>query len=72
MTTARALLRRVQRLETAHVPRMLAFFGGEEGWAAFEAETNAGIAAGIFDSRDMALVMHCLRRWIDAERSARL
>ncbi|MNI89628.1 hypothetical protein D3C73_1470520 [compost metagenome] len=44
-------------------PQMLAKFGGEEGWAAFAAETEAGISEGCYD-RELALVIAGLRRWM--------
>ncbi len=64
MTTVRAMLNRVQKLETAKVSPVLAMVGGADGWAAFEAETEAGIADGRYDKRDMPVVMACLRRWL--------
>lgn len=38
--------------------------GGEEGWAAFEADAEAGLAEGRYDSRDTPVVIASLRRWI--------
>lgn len=58
------MLARVAKLEVEDVPPLLAKFGGEEGWAAFQAEAEAGVAEGRLDSRDMPVVVHCLRRWV--------
>jgi hypothetical protein len=43
---------------------VLAKLGGEQGWAAFQAEADAGIAAGRYDSRDMPVVIAALRGWL--------
>lgn len=64
MAAVRSLLARVRRLEHEETPPILAKFGGHEGWAAFEAEAQAGIAEGRYDSRDMTVVIRCLRHWI--------
>ncbi|MNY17547.1 hypothetical protein D3C86_1508690 [compost metagenome] len=64
MAATRSMLARVAKLEVERVPPVLAKFGGEEGWAAFEAETEAGVAEGRFDSRDMPVILACLRRWV--------
>lgn len=64
MAAIRTMLARVAKLEVEQVPPLLAKFGGEEGWAALEAEAEVGIAEGRYDSRDMPVVVHCLRRWI--------
>lgn len=64
MTTVRAMLNRVQKLETAKVSPVLAMVGGADGWAAIEAEVEAGLACGRYDRLDMPVVMACLRRWI--------
>ncbi len=64
MAAIRSLLARVVKLEVDQVPPVLAKFGGEEGWAAFEAEAEAGIAEGRYDSRDMPVVIASLMRWI--------
>lgn len=63
MAAIRSMLARVAKLEVEQVPPLLAKFGGEEGWAAFEAETEAGIAEGRYD-RELALVIAGLRRWM--------
>ena len=64
MAAIRSMLARVAKLEVEQVPPVLAKFGGEEGWAAFEAEAAAGVAEGRYDSRDMPVVVRCLRRWL--------
>lgn len=63
MAAIRSMLARVAKLEVEQVPPLLAKFGGEEGWAAFEAETETGIAEGRYD-RELALVVAGLRRWL--------
>jgi hypothetical protein len=65
MAAIRSMLARVVKLEVEQVPPLLAKFGGEEGWAAFEAETAAGIAEGRYDC-ELALVVAGLRRWVSA------
>lgn len=65
MAAIRSMLARVAKLEVEQVPPLLAKFGGEEGWAAFEAETEAGIVEGRYDS-ELALVVAGLRRWVSA------
>ncbi len=64
MAAIRSMLARVAKLEVEQVPPLLAKFGGAEGWAAFEAETEAGIADGQYDGRDMPVVLRCLQRWL--------
>ena len=64
MVAVRSMLARVQKLEVEKVHPLLALMGGEGGWATFEAETDAGIADGRYDSRDMLAVLAGLRRWI--------
>jgi len=61
MAAIRSMLARVAKLEVEQVPPILAKFGGEEGWATFEAEVEAGIAEGRYDSRDMPAVIEALR-----------
>ncbi len=63
MTTVRAMLNRVQKLETGQVSPILAMIGGAGGWAAMEADVEAGLADGRYNSRDMPVVIACLRRW---------
>lgn len=65
MAAIRSMLARVVKLEVEQVPPLLAKFGGEEGWAAFEGEAEAGIAEGRYD-RELALVVAGLRRWVSA------
>jgi len=62
--TTRALLARVRKLEAERDSPILAKIGGEAGLAAFEAEVAAGIAEGRYDSRDMSVVIRCVRRWV--------
>lgn len=64
MAAIRSMLARVAKLEVEQVPPLLAKFGGEEGWAAFEAETEAGIAEGRYDRRDTPVVIASLKRWL--------
>lgn len=64
MAAIRSMLARVAKLEVEQVPPLLAKFGGEEGWAAFQAEAEAGVAEGRYDRRDMPIVVRCLRRWV--------
>ncbi len=64
MAAIRSMLARVAKLEVEQVPPLLVKFGGEDGWAAFEAEAEAGIAEGRYDRRDMPVVIASLRRWI--------
>ena len=64
MATIRSMLARAAKLEVEQVPPVLAKFGGEDGWAAFEAEAEAGIADGQYDSRDMPVVLAALRGWV--------
>ena len=63
MSTVRAMMNRVQKLEVRKVPPILAVVGGTDGWAAIEADVEAGLARARYDSRDMPVVMACLRRW---------
>ncbi|OWR20974.1 hypothetical protein CD944_06860 [Brevundimonas diminuta] len=64
MAAIRSMLARMAKLEVEQVPPVLAKFGGEEGWAAFEAETETGIAEGRYDSRDMPAVLKALQAWL--------
>lgn len=61
------MLARVAKLEVEQVPPILAKFGGEEGWAAFEAETKAGIAEGRYDRRDMPVVLAAIHSWLSGD-----
>lgn len=65
MTSARALLARVQRLEQARIAPRSPFEAAYESFDAFAAETQAGIDAGQFDSREMPVILNCIRRWHD-------
>lgn len=62
MTTVRAMLNRVQKRDTGQVSPILAMIGGAGGWAAMEADVEAGLTDGRYDSRDMPVVIACLRR----------
>lgn len=64
MATARAMLNRVAKLEVSKVPPVLAMMGGDDGWAAFEADAEAGLADGRYDSRDTPVVLAALQRWL--------
>ena len=55
---------RLRRLEIEKAHPMLAQMGGEAGWAAVQAEVGTGLADGRYDSRDMPVIVHCLRRWV--------
>lgn len=68
MAAIRSMLARVAKLEVEQVPPLLAKFGGEEGWLAFEAEAQAGVAQGRYDSRDMPVIIKALRRWLPNDR----
>lgn len=63
MATARSLLARARRLQDSENP-VLAKLGGQQGWEQFQAEAEAGIAAGRYDSRDMPVVVAALRSWL--------
>lgn len=43
-------------------------FGGKPGWDAFNADVDAGIAAGRYDSRDMPVVIAALRGWLTSNQ----
>ena len=58
------MLTRVRRLEIEKAHPIYARIGGQAGWAAVEAEAAVGVADGRYDSRDMPVVMACLRRWL--------
>jgi len=63
MSSARALLARVQRLEEAGRAPRSPF---EVGWGtleAWEAEVQAGIDAGSFDPIDMPFIVKAIRKW---------
>ena len=61
MAGVRTLLARTRRLEATKVHPMFAALGGEAGWAALQADAEAGMAAGQYDSRDMPVVVEALR-----------
>ena len=63
MSSARAMLARVQKLETAGTSPRSPFemaFGSQEAW---EAAVQADIDAGKADPTDMPVVLLCIRRW---------
>lgn len=64
MATARSLLARARRLQDSENP-VLAKLGGQQGWEEFQAEAEAGIASGRYDSQDMPVVVAALRGWIN-------
>lgn len=64
MATPRTLLARVRKLEQGYESPLLALLGGEQGWAEFQADAQAGIAEGRYDSRDMPVVVAALRAWV--------
>lgn len=66
MAAIRSMLARVAKLEVEQVPPLLAKFGGEEGWAAFQAEAEAGVAEGRYDRRDMPVILRSIQRWLQA------
>ena len=65
MASPRALLARVQRLEQARIGPRSPFEVAYGSFDAFAAETQAGIYAGQFDSREMPVLLNCIRRWHD-------
>jgi len=66
MAAVRSLLTRMRKLEKGRWSPLLAKLGGEEGWAEFQADTEAGIAEGIYDPRDMPVIIAALGRWVIA------
>lgn len=64
MVAVRSMHSRVRQLEIEKVHPMLTIMGGEEGWTAFEAEAEAGLADGRYDRRDTPVVIASLRRWV--------
>lgn len=66
MAGVRALIARTRRLEAAKVHPMLAALGGEAGWDALQADAEAGMAAGRYDSRDMPVVVAALKGWLNS------
>jgi hypothetical protein len=69
MTTSsvKTLLNRARRLERASVSPILNLIGSIEE---FEANAQAGIAAGIYDPHDMPLVVKAIRRWLDIDSNS--
>lgn len=67
MSGVRSLLARVQRLEQARIAPRSPFEAAFGSFDAFAADTQAGIDAGQFDSRDMPAVVNSIRRWHEEE-----
>jgi hypothetical protein len=65
MSAVRSLFARVQRLEQARIAFRSSFEAAYGSFNAFAAATQAGIDAGQFDSREMLVVLNCIRRWHD-------
>lgn len=63
MPSARALLARVQRLEQARAAPQSPFESAYGSFDAFEEQTRAAMDAGTLDTRDMPIILTCLRRW---------
>lgn len=63
MSGVRSLLTRVAKLEQARSAPRSPFEFAYGSLEAFEAEIQAGIDAGTLDSRDMPIVLRCVRRW---------
>lgn len=65
MSSVRALLARVKRLDTERMNPVLAKLGGQDGWAAFQAEAKAGIEEGRNDRKDMEIVLRGVAAWLN-------
>lgn len=63
MVSARALISRVAKLEAARQAPQSPFEAVYGSLAAFEADTQQGIAEGRLDAVDMPIVIACIRRW---------
>lgn len=63
MTNVRALLTRVAKLEKSRAAPRSPIEQSCGSLEAFEADTQAGIAAGRYDSHDMPLVLGAIRKW---------
>lgn len=64
MAGVRALIARTRRLEAAKVHPTLVALGGEEGWAAIQADAEVGMGDGRYDSRDIPVIIEAIRRWL--------
>lgn len=64
MAGVRAQLARTRRLAACKVHPVLAQFGGQAGWEAFQADAEAGMSDGRYDRRDVNGVLHALRFWM--------
>lgn len=60
----RTLLARVRRLEAPVVHPVLAQFGGQAGWEAFQVDAEVGMADGRYDLRDTPVILASVRRWV--------
>ena len=58
------MLARVRQLEIEKVHPILAQMGGEAGWAAVQADVEAGLAEGRYDRRDVPVILKALRGWL--------
>ena len=63
MAGVRSMLSRVQRLEQARAPAISPFARAYGSFDAFVAHCEANMAAGLLDTRDFPVVLHCLRQW---------
>ena len=63
MTSVRAMLARVARLETAQAAPRSPIEVAYGSYAAFEDQTQALIETGALDRGDMTAVLTALRRW---------
>jgi hypothetical protein len=63
MSSARALLARVQRLEQARAPVLSPIGRAWGSFDAFAAEGEADMQAGKLDRQDFSIVLQCLARW---------
>lgn len=61
MSSTKALLRRIRRIEHEHASRIARYVGSAEE---FEAKTWAGIEAGKYDRDDMPIIIHVVKRWL--------
>ena len=57
------MLARVAKLEAARAAPRSPIETAFGSYAAFAEQTNALIAVGTLDARDMPVVLECLRRW---------
>ena len=62
MTTTKAMLCRIRRLQKARIGHVAQTVGLMEE---FEAETKAGIKTGRYDPNDMPIVLIAVKQWIE-------